>query len=66
VSHPNGPRINLFDFIFMAALGFALWKLFLGKFYSHPPYPQQDPRIAETMGVYVEPAGAKAAAGHGH
>jgi hypothetical protein len=29
--------------------------VFLKFFHAHPAYPQRDPRISETMGVYVEP-----------
>jgi hypothetical protein len=35
--------------------------MFSRAFNAHPPYPQRDPRIAEAMGVYVEPASSKAA-----
>ena len=36
-----------------ALMGGALSMVFIYFFKQHPPYPQKDPRIAETMGVYV-------------
>jgi hypothetical protein len=38
----------------VAFMGGVLSKGFLKSFIAHPPFPQKDPRIAETMGVYVE------------
>jgi uncharacterized membrane protein YpjA len=35
-------------------MGGCLSIAFLYFFKKHPPYPQRDPRIAETMGVYVK------------
>lgn len=37
----------------LALMGGALSMVFIYFFKQHPPYPQKDPRIAETMGVYV-------------
>ncbi len=37
----------------LALMGGALSMVFIHFFKQHPPYPQKDPRIAETMGVYV-------------
>ena len=38
----------------LALMGGALSMVFIHFFRQHPPYPQKDPRIAETMGVYVQ------------
>jgi hypothetical protein len=38
----------------LALMGGALSMVFIHFFRRHPPYPQKDPRIAETMGVYVQ------------
>ena len=54
VIHPHGIAIGWQDVVCVAFIGAVLYKLFLKAFASHPPYPQRDPRIAETMGVYVE------------
>ncbi len=39
-----------------------LIKAFLKQFNAHPPYPIRDPRLAESLGVYVPPATAAGAA----
>ncbi|HJO10267.1 MAG TPA: hypothetical protein QGH16_10460 [Verrucomicrobiota bacterium] len=38
----------------LALMGGALSMAFIYFFKKHPAYPQKDPRIAETMGVYVQ------------
>ena len=38
----------------MAFMGGCLSMIFIHFFKKSPPYPQKDPRIAETMGVYVQ------------
>jgi len=43
----------LIDVGCLALMGGALSMVFIHFFKQHPPYPQKDPRIAETMGVYV-------------
>lgn len=64
VIHPNGIALGWQDVVCVAFIGVILYKLFLKAFASHPPYPQRDPRIAETMGVYVElPVAGKASHG---
>lgn len=50
--YPDGPNFGLFDLVSLAVIGGLLCNRFFAAFYAHPPYPQQDPRIAETMGVY--------------
>jgi hypothetical protein len=36
----------------VAFMGGFLSRVFLGKFKSHPPYPQKDPRLLEAMGIH--------------
>ena len=43
----------LIDIGCFALMGGALSMVFIHFFKQHPPYPQKDPRIAETMGVYI-------------
>lgn len=57
VIYPEGISIGIFDILSVGGIGTVLWILFNNAYSSHPPYPQRDPRIAETMGVYVEPEG---------
>jgi hypothetical protein len=58
VLDPEGTGISLSGFIqsiaAVAFMGGVLSKGFLKSFIAHPPFPQKDPRIAETMVVYVE------------
>lgn len=64
VIHPNGVALGWQDVVCVAFIGTVLYQLFLKAFASHPPYPQRDPRIAETMGVYVDmPAAGNPARG---
>ncbi|MCX8157891.1 MAG: hypothetical protein N3J91_15865 [Verrucomicrobiae bacterium] len=58
VLHPDGLRVHWLDVAALAFIGGVLGMVFLRYFQAHPPYPQRDPRIAETMGVYVPPASA--------
>ena len=39
----------------LAFMGGVLAHFFIKDFLAHPPFAQRDPRIAETVGVYVEP-----------
>ncbi len=54
--YPQGPHFGVFDVVSLALIGGVLYNRFFAAFNAHPPYPQRDPRIAETLGVYVEPA----------
>ncbi|MBM3836733.1 MAG: hypothetical protein FJ398_02015 [Verrucomicrobia bacterium] len=58
VIHPGGfpGQWIWLDAACFAFIGGALAKLFIRSFNAHPPYPQRDPRFAETMEVYVPPA----------
>lgn len=58
VLHPNGFVLHWLDISCMAFFGGLLSKLWIRWYFQHPPFPQKDPRIAETMGVYVEPLSA--------
>ncbi|MBI5772677.1 MAG: hypothetical protein HZA89_02910 [Verrucomicrobia bacterium] len=64
VAYPDGVHISIFDPVCLAVIGGVLYWRFKADFFKHPPYPQKDPRIAETMGVYV-PSAAAPNAGHG-
>ena len=59
VLHPEGFKLHILDVACLAVIGGVLAELFIRSFKSHPPYPQRDPRIAETMGVYIAPVSAK-------
>ena len=61
VLYPAGISFGFFDILSVGFIGVVLWILFNNAYSSHPPYPQRDPRIAETMGVYVEPEGGETA-----
>jgi len=61
VLYPDGVHISIFDPLSMGFIGLVLWMFFNNSFASHPPYPQRDPRIAEAMGLYVEPEGGEPA-----
>lgn len=62
VYNPTGEGISFASLILslgsMALMAGALSKWFLKEFKAHPAFPQRDPRIAETLGVYVEPLSA--------
>jgi hypothetical protein len=60
VIYPEGISLGIFDVACVAGIGWFLVNRFLSVFYAHPPYPQRDPRIAETMGVYVRPLSEQA------
>ncbi|MFT4690290.1 MAG: hypothetical protein ACJASX_001322 [Limisphaerales bacterium] len=60
--YPEGISISWRDVIAMGVIGFVLWLKYNSDLSSHAPYPQRDPRIAESMGVYVEPEGGEPAA----
>lgn len=61
---PDNFAIHPLDLACMAFIGGVLALMFLKYFKSHPPYPQKDPRFAETMGVYL-PRAADNAVAHG-
>lgn len=50
---PDNFAIHWLDIASMAFIGGVLALMFLRYLKAHPAYPQKDPRIAETMGVYV-------------
>ncbi len=56
VLHPGGFHLDWIDLACMAFFAGVMSKAFLKSLHAHPIYPQRDPRIAETMGVYVAPA----------
>ena len=61
---PDGFAIHWLDLASLAFIGGVLALVFIKYFKSHPPYPQKDPRFAETMEVYV-PSSADNAVAHG-
>ncbi|MFA6544430.1 MAG: hypothetical protein WCS99_08390 [Limisphaerales bacterium] len=61
VLYPDGLTLTWRDPLCLVVLLGVLIFRFTSAFNAHPPYPQRDPRVAEAMGVYVEPASSKAA-----
>ena len=61
VLYPDGLHLGIYDVLCLGGLLSVLVFMFSRAFNSHPPYPQRDPRVAEAMGVYVEPTSSKAA-----
>lgn len=59
--YPAGINIFFWDIICVGFIGFAMWVCFNRRYDQFAPYPQRDPRIAETMGVYVKPEGGEQA-----
>ncbi|MDB6017085.1 MAG: hypothetical protein JWR19_1574 [Pedosphaera sp.] len=53
VLHTKGYHLDWMDLACAAFIGGVLSKVFLKNFNAHAPFPQQDPRIAEAMDVYV-------------
>ncbi len=47
----------------MMLMGGWLADGFIKSFVAHPPFPQKDPRMAETMGVYMPPVSGAAKGG---
>ena len=54
----DGFMLHWLDFACMAFIGGLLATIWIKWYFKYPPFPQKDPRIAETMGVYVEPVSA--------
>jgi hypothetical protein len=46
---------HLLDVACMLFFFGLLSRIWIGWFFKYPPFPQKDPRIAETLGVYVDP-----------
>ena len=61
---PDNFAIHPLDLACLAFIGGVLALVFIKYFKSNPPYPQKDPRIAETMGVYV-PVASDISIAHG-
>ncbi|MDA7657592.1 hypothetical protein OAH36_03110 [Verrucomicrobia bacterium] len=62
VYNPTGEGITFASLVLsvgsMALMAGVFAKWFLKEFNAHPAFPQRDPRVAETLAVYVEPASA--------
>ena len=56
VLYPHGLNVGWLDLVCLALIGTVLYKAFFKSFAAHPAFPQKDPRIAEAMDIYVEPA----------
>jgi hypothetical protein len=54
--YPHGIHLGVLDPICLIVIGTVLYKAFFKSFAAHPPFPQKDPRFAEAMDIYVEPA----------
>lgn len=65
VLHKDGFVLHWIDISCMAFFGGLLFTAWKKMYYKYPAYPQKDPRMAETLGVYLPPASA-AAASHAH
>ena len=61
VLYPDGLHFGIYDVLSLGGLLAVLIFMFTRAFNAHPPYPQRDPRVAEAMGVHIEPASSKAA-----
>jgi hypothetical protein len=59
---PDGFALHWLDIACMAFFGGLLFKIWSGWYFKHPPFPQKDPRIAETLEIYVPPVSAPRAA----
>jgi hypothetical protein len=55
VLHPDGFVLHWIDIACMAFMGGLLFKIWASWYLRYPPFPQKDPRIAETLSVHVEP-----------
>ena len=53
VLHPDNFHVHWADIGCMAFIGGVLSMVFLKYYFSNPPYPLKDPRLAESLGVYV-------------
>ena len=52
VLHPDNFHLHWADIGCMAFIGGVLSLVFLKYYFSNPPYPLKDPRLAESLGVY--------------
>jgi hypothetical protein len=64
VLHRENFVLHYADIGCMAFIGGVLTMAWLKLYAANPPYPQKDPRMAECMGVYVEPLKGSIAAAH--
>ncbi len=55
VLHPDGFVLHWIDIACMAFFGGLLFKIWSSWYFRYPPYPQRDPRMAETLNIYIEP-----------
>ena len=64
--HKDGFAPHWLDIATMMFFGGLLSKIWMTWYFKYPAYPQKDPRMAETMGVYVEPVSATRAGAQTH
>lgn len=57
VLHPTGVSLHWLDVTCMAFFAGVISLGFMRAFKAHPPFPQKDPRMAETLGLYLQPPG---------
>jgi hypothetical protein len=50
--HPDGFVLHWLDIVCLAFIGGVLAMVFLKYFHSHKPYPVNDPRLGEALGVH--------------
>ncbi|MBM3822104.1 MAG: hypothetical protein FJ404_04280 [Verrucomicrobia bacterium] len=65
VLHQDGFVLHWQDVACWAFFAGALAHFWIKSYRQHPPFPQRDPRMAEGLGIYVEPVSAKKLAGQG-
>lgn len=56
--HKDGFVLHWIDISCMAFFGGLLSRIWMSWYFKYPPFPQKDPRMAETLGVYIEPVSA--------
>ena len=65
VIHPKNFNLHILDLTCMAFIGGVLTIVFLKYFHAHEPYPVNDPRLGEALGVHHHDVPAHAPA-HAH
>ncbi len=54
--YPQGINVSWLDLVCLGVIGTVLFKMFFKTFGAYPAFPQRDPRLAEALDIYVEPA----------
>lgn len=66
VLHKDGFVLHWIDLACMAFFGGLLSKIWMSWYFKYAPFPQKDPRMAETLGIYVQPVSATRAGAQTH